>query len=794
VTAPARWKKVGRDIAAAPFRTLLAVVAMAAGSFGLSMILTAYTVLTRELATTYRDTRPASAILDLDRIDDAVVAAVRQLPGVSDAEARPTILGRIQVGQDEWAPLVLFVMRDFDDLRIDKIGRDTGAWPPRDGEVLLERSGLPVARAGIGDSVTVEAGGAGSRLIVTGTVHAPGLAPGWMDHVVSGFVSWRSLVRGATKSERAALRIVVDGDRLDERHIRQVAAGVEQALARRGIAVQRLDVPKPGRHPHADQMSTFLFLLGAFAALTLLLSAVLVVNMVEALLTEQLPQVGVMKAIGASSGQVAALYLAQVAALAMVAIVCGWPLGVAAGRAYARFAGTLLNASIVDLSVPLWVTAAVIAVAVGVPLLVALGPVYRASRISILCALGNDKGRRPFGTRRFDRWLARIGWLPRPLMLSLRSTFHRRGRLVLTVGTLAVGGAVFMAALNVSAGWESALETDADAQRYDIDLRLSPPARVDALVPLLAGLPSVTQAEYWSEGTALLVDRGGAATLRVSLIGPDRGTALLHPRLLDGRWLAPQDDGVAVVNQALLASDPRLHVGGNIVLRHDQKEVAWRLVGVSKEINPTPTVYAPRQAVLRATGEAGDITHGVRIVSRLHDEAAQLRAQREIELALKRAGIGVFDSRRLLDHRKALADHLVIIKSALMLAAWLVILVGGLGLTATLSINVAERTHEFGILGALGATPRRIACHVVVEAFVLGVLSWLVAVLIAAPTTVVLDAVAGKIFIKSSLDFFMSAQAVGLWLALVLILGAVSSFLPARRAARLTVREALAHA
>jgi putative ABC transport system permease protein len=791
MTIPARCKKVLGDVAATPFRTALAVAAMAAGAFGVSMILTSYSILTRELAATYRQTRPSSALLFLDRVDDLVVKAARETPGVRDAEARPEIVARMRVGKDQWVPLVLFVVRDFNDLRIDKLSRDAGSWPPRDDEVLLERSGLSVARAGIGDSITVRSpAGDHSRLRVAGTVHAPGLAPGWMDHVVSGFVSWRSIERAGERSERAVLRIVVAGDQLDERHIRQVAGRVQSVLELRRIRVQRVAVPPPGRHPHADQIDTFLFLLGAFAALTLALSAVLVANTIDALLAGQLRQVGIMKAIGATTGQIVALYLGQVAALAVVSLCVGLPLGISAGRAYARFAGTLLNANIVRSSLPVWVTAVQLALGMLVPLLVAFGPVLRASRITIHRAFSNDLGRRPFGARRFDRWLARIEKLPRPLMLSIRSTFHRRGRLTLTVATLAAGGAVFISALNVSGAWTLALESDAQARRYDVEVRLPGPTEIARIAAALAPLPGLDRAEYWNESAAFLLGAGGRATTRVNVIGPPRQTALLHLRIMAGRWLAEPDDGAVVVNQALLAADPTLHVGGDIALRFNEHDVIWTLVGVSKELNPTPTVYAPAQALAAAIGWKGDVTNGIRVATRTLDAAAQ----QEIERALEGAAIGVLNTQRLADRRKAFADHLVIVESALTLAAALVALVGGLGLATTLSINVAERTREIGIVSALGATPRTIARYVVLEGLILGTLSWFVAVLTAVPVTFLLEAVSGQIFIKSPLDFFLSPRAAGTWLAIVLILGSLSSFYPARHAARLTVLEALSHA
>jgi putative ABC transport system permease protein len=800
----ARWRKVLRDIAETPLRTALAVAAMATGAFGVGTILTAYSVLTRELKTTYSDTHPASAILVLDGagLSDALIDSVRRVPGVSDVEARPVIGGRLRVGKDQWVPLILFVVRDFHDIRIDRFTPEAGAWPPGDDEVLIERSSLSVARAAIGDRVLVRTSDHTEQsLRVAGTVHAAGLAPGWMEHAVAGFVSKsfdpqmtqmntdgrNQYLRLSATSADQQLRIIVTGDRLDERHIRDVANRVAESIGKQGRKVTRIDVPTPGRHPHAAQMDTFLFLLGAFGALTFALSAVLVANMIHALLSEQLRQVGVMKTLGASTRQIAALYLGQVAILAAGALCIGIPLGISAGRAYARFCAGMLNATISDARPPLWIIAAEVAAGILIPLLVSLVPVYRASRISIHEAFSNDIGRRPFGARRFDRWLARIAWLPRPLMLSLRTTFHRRGRLILTVATLAAGGAAFIAALNVSAAWTRTLDADARARRFDIQAVLSRRYPVADVARAIASVPDVVRAEYWTESGATLGESN------VSLVGPDANTKLLDIPLIAGRWLRPDDDAVAVINQAVLSRDPSLHLGGDIPLRINERTVRWRIAGIVKELNPHPTVYAPPRTIFRATGLPPDQTRSVRIVTRQRDVAGQIAASKAIEQALDRAGIGVAGIQALSDSRKSFTDHLVIIKSALIFAALLVVLVGGLGLTSTLTLNVFERTREIGILSAIGATLRTIARYVVFEGTVMAVLSWCVAVMASVPITFALDAATGRMFIRSTLDFVLSPTALAVWLLLVLILAALSSFYPARRSARLAVREALAY-
>jgi putative ABC transport system permease protein len=800
---PTRWRKVLGDLEQAPVRAALAVFAMATGVFGVAAMLTSYAVLERELTSTYSATRPSSATLLVDDVGDAVVDAVQRAPGVREAEARPIIRARIRIGQDEWRPLVLFVVRDFNDLRLDTFAPDAGAWPPADDELLIERSSLSVAQAALGDDLVVRVGdGLERTLRLAGSVHAAGLAPGWMEHVVWGFVSWSSIVRADASAGPAGLRVLVSENVLDRDHIRQVASQLQHMLELQGRTVTRIDVPVPGRHPHADQMATFVFLLGAFGALTLVLSAVLVANMVHALLVEQVRQVGVMKAVGASTRQVVALYLGHVALLAAAALAFGIPFGLWAGRGYARFAATILNATIADDGVPLWTLALQVALGLFVPLAVAVGPVYAASRLSIHEAFTAGVGRRPFGARPFDRWLARRRGLPRPLMLSLRTTFHRRGRVLLTIGTLAVGGAVFISALSVGAAWTRALDDEARTRRYDLDVSLSVPQPTERLEHILAALPALERAEYWVAASATLANPDAEAPDlhahapggdRISLVAPDLHGSLLALPLVQGRWLLPEDTLGVVVNQALLARQPALALGGTLHLRVGARSVAWPVVGIVKQLAPFPTAYVAARTLRETVGQPEGTSRSLRLVARRHDNASVAAASRQVERALAEAGIGVAGVQSLPDARKAFEDHLVIIESALILAAALVVLVGALGLASTLTLNVIERTREFGILGAIGATPRTLAGHVVLEGVLLGTLSWLLAVLVAIPISLALDGVTGRLFVGSALALVMSWSAIFLWLSFVVVLAALSSLFPARRVGRLTVREALAH-
>ena len=138
-------------------------------------MLAAYAILVRELDAGYLATNPASATLHTDARDKATLDAILATGKVSAAEARRVVGGRIKAGPGEWRNLRLFVVADYRDIRVSKLEPQEGAWPPAAGEILIERDALQVARARIGDTVTVRtAGGEERTLRVSGSVHDVG--------------------------------------------------------------------------------------------------------------------------------------------------------------------------------------------------------------------------------------------------------------------------------------------------------------------------------------------------------------------------------------------------------------------------------------------------------------------------------------------------------------------------------------------------------------------------------------------------------------------------------------------
>lgn len=108
-----------------------------------------------------------------------------------------------------------------------------------------------------------------------------------------------------------------------------------------------------------------------------------------------------------------------------------------------------------------------------------------------------------------------------------------------------------------------------------------------------------------------------------------------------------------------------------------------------------------------------------------------------------------------------------------------------------MGVSVLERMREFAVMKTIGATPRRITRLVVAESLFIGMLSWLVALILALPLTLLVDTLVGKLGFVAPLPFVIApAPALG-WLVLVGAVSPVATVIPARRASRLSVAQAL---
>lgn len=166
------------------------------------------------------------------------------------------------------------------------------------------------------------------------------------------------------------------------------------------------------------------------------------------------------------------------------------------------------------------------------------------------------------------------------------------------------------------------------------------------------------------------------------------------------------------------------------------------------------------------------------------------------------AGMEVMTWRQLLP---ALSDMVNIMDGAMAIFSMVFFLAGGLGVMNTMLMATFERTREFGIIKALGATPWLIVRDVAAEACVLGIFASAVGVVVGLAGSLYLQAVGIDTSVFSG-DFSMAGIAMDpLWLAVVspkavifpaLIMSVIcvaASLYPAVLASRLNPIKAITH-
>jgi putative ABC transport system permease protein len=804
--------KALRDFWQERTRSILVVVAIALGIAAFSSVMSSYAILTRELDQGYLRTNPASAIFRMDAIDDDLVKAVLSEKSVSDAEPRRIISGQLKSGPIQWRNLVLFVVKDYGDVRVSKLEHERGSWPPAKGELLIERDAFQVAHAKIGDVVTVKtSSGVENQLVISGSVHDVGQAQARMENSVYGYITLETLELLGERPYLDQLNILVAQDRFDEPHIREVTSRVQKIIEDRGHQIRRVDIPAPGKHPHSDLMGTLLLSMSSFGLFVLALSGILVVNLLTSIIASQVRQIGIMKAVGATRWQVARIYFGQAILLGASATLMALPLGLIGARALCKYMAVFLNFDITSFSVPIWVYLMVAAVGIVTPLLAAAYPVWKGTRVPVRVAI-SDYGvsANHFGTNLIDRMLAQIGGSYRPFLMSLRNSFRRRARLALTLLTLSAGGVFFMSALNVRASMINTLDRMFDVRKFDLSVAFSGPQPIEKLRSAISRTPGITAAEEWfgteaslSDPTASTGDPGlhspsaspnlhgrVADEDRFNIVALPTDTKLLKPHIIEGRMLIPSDSDSIVINTALARKSHLMKVGNTIHLQMGPADTSWKVVGISSETFSPPVAYIPLSFIQeRHPGMANNVRLALSRTD--SDSIDQLKA--DLDKNLEQEGIRARSASSKADSRYGFDQHMLMIYIFLIVMSAIIGGVGGLGLMTTMSVNVLERRREMGVLRAIGATPRAIAFIVVCEGLVIGLLSWLIASLIAWPISKLAgDAIVGLLF-RDGMDFVFEPRGMLIWLLASILFSAGATLFPAWRASRSTVRESLAY-
>jgi putative ABC transport system permease protein len=804
-----RWQKIWSDLWANKVRTVLMILSLVAGIFGVGVIMNTKAILDRNFASGFAAVNPASATLVTDTFDEDWVKAVRRMPEIQEAEGRRKVTVRLEVGPDQWLDLELYGIDDFNKMRVNKIRPEGGAWPPPKQQLLLERSALQLpqlAHLTTGDKLTVRTPDDDPQTLrLAGFAYDFNQTPVMGANRLYGYITLDTLESLGQPHDYNELSFVVAENKLDETYIRQVAEQVTDKLERSGRTVYATLVPPPGEHPLQKPVSVMLLILGTFGSLSLLGSGFLVVNMISALMAQQIRQIGLMKAIGARTGQVMSLYLIIIFMLSLMALVIAAPLTISGARGLATFFATMLNLEVHDFQVPHPVLAAQGLVGLIVPFAATLYSIRTGIKITVREAISDyGLGQESLGPSRFSQALERIRHLPQTFLLAWRNLFRRKERLALTLAALSLSGALFITVASVRASLLYTLDDSFTYRTYDLQLDLSRPYRVDKMEREALNTPGIIKVESFNFiAPVYRVRADGSESDNLLLYALPDGTEMFRPPMVQGRELRPQEQQAVVVNMALLRDEPDLKLGDEIVLKFEQcelcngvekveeQEVTWQIVGFFEESMAPATVYVNNSAFTRDVGSVGRATT-LWVMTGQHEVEAVTKVAKALEEKFDQADLRIKSAKTIRAQYEAQAFHFNIMTLTLLFMAVLLALVGGLGLMGTVSVNVIERSREIGIMRAIGASGGTVFQVFLVESLLAGLLSWPIGVLAALLSARLLIKVMSQL-LETGLIYTFSVGSVFLWLVFITLIAVLATLQPAWKAMRMSVREVLAY-
>jgi putative ABC transport system permease protein len=694
-----------------------------------------------------------------------------------------------------------FAGRSDPDGSVDRITLSAGRWWQRPGEIVLSPNLARISGASVGDTITLlqppavpsKSGPSGPGGSGPVGVSPPGTTP------EAGGASRTETVVGIASSlatpdifgwaSPTDLAVLTPDQPATEQMLYRVSPAATAADLTKAVSAITASMPSTavaGVETYLTQRENvnrtaaiFVPILLAFSIFALVAAAFVIADLVSGIVLVGYRDIGIMKAVGFTPGQVTVVILGQVLLPAAVGSVLGVVIGTVASQPIMnQTAGAFGLPPSFVVSVP--VVGAVLGAAIGIATLAAIGPATRAGGLSVVTAItrGTAPSTRPTGGRIHARALR----LPVPLPGRLGSATGLAHPLqaAMTFGALTVGVAalVFAVALDGSlVRVADQLERDA-ASPIRVELAPgAPPGSAAAVDSAIAADPQT--AESVAAGTIDVSVPGlGPA---VPFVGYRGDSSWIGYALIDGRWFGAPGEAVAPTN---FFTTTGLHVGDTVTVAGAGGTVTLRLVG---EIFDQAR-EARDDLVLRGEfADAATLSPGLEpsewearpiAGTDLHDYRSDLGEQTghvaEIDIVDDTTG----------------RDGFVLFESVIAALGIVLVAVSIGGVFDTVLLETRRRVRETAVLRTLGMTPRQVIAMVVASTVPVG----LAAGLIGVPLGIVFQrevlglmgqAASGTAIPETT--FTVSPVAlVALGLS-GLAIGALGAAIPARRASRASI-------
>ena len=612
-------------------------------------------------------------------------------------------------------------------------GHSEGRTAVADDEIVIDAHVAEVLEIELGNTVLIGAGGDSANFTVVGIGFHPlhvmmapegTLFPPEIGEFVVGYLSDSGMARLTGESLGSSNTIVLEidgtpsfdlpttgvyeGDEIDavkamvgtSMDENNIDARVRDRGQNEPIEIMRQDLEGAKR-----TTVPFTVMIAVIASITIVLS-------LQRLVQSQSREIAVLRTLGVDRTSLMTGYL--MAPLFIGAVGCG--LGALAGpsgmNGMLDFYQDLVGIPIVDRAVPTSVYTTVIGLTMLVVFLSGAFPAWKASRIEPLEILGGHSEMR-VGSNFLKTLTA---WMPTTLGLSIRSSFRKPIRLMMTFIAVGISLMLFGSIQMMSAGLEETLVGGLEEQQsWDQQVYIMPEGEsgvIDWANQNNASFELIIETQL-----GVLVDGDGVARI-FTLVGLDsyeQNTGMRSVEIIEGTTPSLNSDITEVIMDEGAMAFLSWKVGEQhqVLLNGDEHDV--EIVGSSRG-EMARTMYFLRSDLsdivgVNATSVYLDLPDGVEVDNELGELSA-----------------GLVGRQTLLDGIESILEQQTqIFQSMMYLGLMFTIVV----MFNTMVMNVAERDFELATLRVLGASIKSLGLMLLFESLMIGLLGGLVGVLFA---------------------------------------------------------------
>ncbi len=602
----------------------------------------------------------------------------------------------------------------------------------------------------------------------------------------------------------------------------------------------------------SDQFDTFITIfqnaLLVFAAVALIVSAFIINNTFAIVLGQRVRELGLLRAVGATGRQIRSSVLIEALLIGVIASV----VGVFAGLGITWVIKALIDQAVDGSGLPdgplfiaarTWIAASV--VGIGITLLAAISPARKASSIPPIAALRDDLALWSGGGRRRTviGLLLGIGGVIATVLGT--TTDSGAGQ---QLGLLAAGALLLFVSISLLStlvakpaakllGWPMTRFARASGNLATQNASRNPRRTASTASALMVGLalvamvlvvgtsfkktfsstldsslgadffidtdgrsswgfsPQLVEEMNEIDGVAIAVGfRGGPGTAQMSVAGESKDV------------IGTQEEGLGRVIDISLIEGSYSGLANNGVLVH--KDPAADLgLSIGNTVSATFPVSGPKELQVVGIFDDGSILGNWVIDMTTYENGFDPARQSDLFAAIElEEDIKVQEVRPQLDEVvvnypeavlqdrteyqetiEGRIDTLLVTVNALVGFA---VIIAVLGIVNTLMLSVFERTREIGLLRAVGMTRRQTRRMIRWEAIIIAVFGGVLGILVGTLLGFIAVQAMPESFIT---DFGIPVGNFVLILIMCIVAGVLAAILPARRAARLNVLDAIAH-